>query len=181
MWKYFIKKTELSPFPGLLAYLLPIHNALCCHVWIKRIDSISCKWWCISLWMRFLFTLEKKKKYLLIDGSIFHSSVHTTPAVPQAFSHYSLRLQRSRDMELMAKSFRWNRVAPPALIIHAYVIDWVPDFPLSSSYRLSTHSFLPAWLQKQFRAQSQTKQGNKKPEPNAAANRCIWGDNSLVH
>lgn len=54
----------------------------------------------------FYFGKKKKKKYLLIDGSIFHSSVHTTPAVPQAFSHYSLRLQRSRDMELMAKSFR---------------------------------------------------------------------------
>lgn len=66
---------------------------------------------------------KKKKKYLLIDGSIFHSSVHTTPAAPLAFSHYSLRLQRSRDMELMAKSFRLNPVAPPALIIHAYVID----------------------------------------------------------
>lgn len=63
---------------------------------------------------------KKKKKYLLIDGSIFHSSVHTTPAAPLAFSHYSLRLQRSRDMELMAKSFRLNPVAPPALIIHAY-------------------------------------------------------------
>lgn len=59
------------------------------------------------------FYFGKKKKYLLTDGSIFYSNVLTTPAVLQAFSHYSPRLQRS--LELMAKKKASDEILLPLL------------------------------------------------------------------
>lgn len=56
---------------------------------------------------------RKKKKYLLTDGSIFYSNVLTTPAVLQAFSHYSPGLQRS--LELMAKKKASDEILLPLL------------------------------------------------------------------
>lgn len=70
------------------------------------------------------------------------------------------------------KSFRWNPVAPTALIIHC-VIDWVPDFPASSFYRLFTYWFLPGWNYKSsfMHTAKPNKTFNKKPEPSTAVNR----------
>lgn len=89
---------------------------------------------------------RKKKKYLLTDGSIFYSNVLTTPAVLQAFSHYSPGLQRS--LELMAKKKLQMKSCCP----------YCPDHTLC--YRLSSrlpcqlflqafHILVPSWLELQ--------------------------------